>query len=175
VIAAETRSTGYDYTRHRIRVERRDPEVRREGNDVTQAAFQTPYAHLAARYYENLIFARHELRTMFHREEEGAERGPVQRATLGRDTSPELTYRQMFEQGMFLQQDMTMVPTGSEYAGVGNQKDFEPNADGVVVHADCYLGINGKEGHSVHASYFGDAERAIQHGAIVRGFRIQRH
>jgi hypothetical protein len=64
-----------------------------------------------------------------------------------------------------------MVPTGSEYAGVGGQKDFDPNADGVMVHADCYLVINGKEGHSIHASYFGDAEREIQHGAIVRGFR----
>jgi hypothetical protein len=36
--------------------------------------------------------------------------------------------RQMFEAGMFLQQDMTMVPTSSEYAGVGNQKDFDPNS-----------------------------------------------
>jgi hypothetical protein len=66
---------------------------------------------------------------------------------------------------------MIMVPTGSEHAGVGNQKDFDPNADGVMVHADCYLVINGKEGHSIHASYFGDAERDIQHGAVVRGFR----
>jgi hypothetical protein len=64
-----------------------------------------------------------------------------------------------------------MVPTGSEYAGVGGQKDFDPNADGVMVRADCYLVINGKEGHSIHASYFGDAEREIRHGAIVRGFR----
>jgi hypothetical protein len=45
-----------------------------------------------------------------------------------------------------------MVPTGSEYVGVGNQKDFDPNADGVMVHADCHLVINGKEGHSIHAS-----------------------
>ena len=66
-------------------------------------------------------------------------------ATLGRDNYPALTRRQMFEAGMFLQQDsMTMVPTGSEYAGVGGQKDFDPNADGVMVHADCYLVINGK-------------------------------
>jgi hypothetical protein len=100
---------------------------------------------------------------MFYREKERAERGPVQRVALGRDNFPELTHRQMFEQGMFLQQDMTMVPTGSEYAGVGNQKDFDTNADGVMVHADCYLVINGKEGHSIHASYFGDAERDIQH------------
>jgi hypothetical protein len=63
-----------------------------------------------------MIYARDELRTLFRREEEGAERGPVQRATLGRDKFPELTHRQMFEQGMFLQQDMTMAPTGSEYA-----------------------------------------------------------
>jgi hypothetical protein len=49
----------------------------------------------------------------------------------------------MFEQGMFLQQEMAMAPTGSEYAGVGGQKDFDPNADGVMVHADCYLVING--------------------------------
>jgi hypothetical protein len=124
----------------------RDPEVKREGNDVTQAAFQSPYAHLAARYYEDLIFARHELRTLFHREEEGAGRGPVQKATLGRDNFPELTHRQMFEQGMFLQQDMTMAPTGSEYAGVGNQKDFDPNADGVMVHADCYLVRHQRQG-----------------------------
>jgi hypothetical protein len=63
----------------------RDPEVRREGNDVTQAAFQSPYAHLAALYYERMIFARHELSSLILREEEGAGRGPVQRATLGRD------------------------------------------------------------------------------------------
>jgi hypothetical protein len=100
----------------------RDPEARREGNDVTQAAFQSPYAHLAAQYYERMIFARHELSSLFLREEEGAGRGPVQRATLGRDNYPALTHRQMFEAGMFLQQDMTMVPTGSEYAGVGGQK-----------------------------------------------------
>jgi hypothetical protein len=185
---SKTRSTGY-YYRHYDKFtgewERRwtanpqclperihrDPEVRREGNDVTQAAFQSPYAHLAARYYERMIYARHALRTVFYRGGEGAERGPVQRATLGRDNFPELTHRQMFEAGMFLQQDMAMVPTGSEYAGVGNQKDFDPNADGVMVHADCYLVINGKEGHSIHASFFGDAERPIQHGAIVRGFR----
>ena len=53
----------------------RDPEVRREGNDVTQAAFQSPYAHLAQLCYENLIFARHELSTLFLREEDGAGRG----------------------------------------------------------------------------------------------------
>ena len=125
----------------------RGPEVRREGNDVTQAAFQSPYAHLAQLYYENLIFARHELSTLFLRREDGAGRRPVQMATLGRDNFAELTRRQMFEAGMFLQQDMTMVPTGSEYAGVGGQKDFDPNADGLMVHADCYLVINGKEGH----------------------------
>jgi hypothetical protein len=48
----------------------RDPEVRREGNDVTQAAFQSPYDHLA--YYERMIFARHELSSLFHRGEDGA-------------------------------------------------------------------------------------------------------
>jgi hypothetical protein len=83
---------------------------------------------------------------VFYRREEGAERGPVQRATLGRDNFPELTARQMFEAGMFLQRDMAIAPTGSEYEGVGNQKDFDPNADGVMVHAGCYLVINGKEG-----------------------------
>jgi hypothetical protein len=144
VVAAKARPT------ERIH---RDPEVRREGNDVTQAAFQSPYAHLAALYYERMIFARHELSSLFHREEDGAGRRPVQMATLGRDNFAELTRRQMFEAGMFLQQDMTMVPTGSEYAGVGGQKDFDPNADGLMVHADCYLVINGKEGHSIHASY----------------------
>jgi hypothetical protein len=39
-----------------------------------------------------------------------------------------------------------------------------------MVHADCYLIINGKEGHSIHARFFGGAERYLQHGAIVRGF-----
>ena len=107
---------------------------------------------------------------MFHREEEGEERAPVQRAALGRHNFRELTARQMFEAGMYLQQDMTVVPTGNEYKGVGNQKDFDPNADGIMVHADCYLVINGKEGHSIHASFFGDAEKYLQHGAIVRGF-----
>jgi hypothetical protein len=77
----------------------------------------------------------------------------------------------MFEAGMFLQHDMARVPTDSEYAGVGDRKDFDPNAEGVMVHADCYLVINGKDGHSIHASYFGNAEREIHHGAIVRGFR----
>jgi hypothetical protein len=33
----------------------RDPQVKQEGNDVTQAAFQSPYAH-PARYYERLIY-----------------------------------------------------------------------------------------------------------------------
>jgi hypothetical protein len=92
----------------------RDPEVRREGNDVTQAAFQSPCAHLAARYYERMIYARHDLRSVFYRREEGAERGPVQRAALGRDNFPALIHQQMFEAGMFLQQNMAMVPTGSE-------------------------------------------------------------
>jgi hypothetical protein len=55
--------------------------------------------------------------------------------------------------------------------GLGGQKDFDPNAEGLIVHADCYLVINGKDGHSIHASYFGDAESVIEHGAIVRGFR----
>jgi hypothetical protein len=49
----------------------------------------------------------------------------------------------MFEAGMFMQQDMAVVPTGNEYKGVGRQKDFDPNADGIMVHADCYLIING--------------------------------
>jgi hypothetical protein len=72
VMAAETRSTGCHY-RHYDKFtgewERRwianpqrlpehihrDPEVRREGNDVPQAAFQSPYSHPAP-YYENLIY-----------------------------------------------------------------------------------------------------------------------
>jgi hypothetical protein len=78
-------------------------EVRREGNDVTQAAFQSPYAQLAALYYERMIFARHELSSLFQRGEDGAGRLPVQMATLGRDNFAELTRRQMFEAGMFIQ------------------------------------------------------------------------
>jgi hypothetical protein len=54
---------------------------------------------------------------------------------------------------------------------VGNQKDFDPNADGIMVHAGCYLIINSKEGYSIHASFFGGAARYLQHGAIVRGFK----
>jgi hypothetical protein len=38
----------------------------------------------------------------------------------------------MFETGMYLQQDMAVIPTGNEYKGVGNQKDFDPNADGIM-------------------------------------------
>jgi hypothetical protein len=85
-------------------IQRRDPEVRREGNDVTQAAFQSPYAHLAVRYYERMIFARHELKMMFYRGEvrSGARSG-AGGDPLGRDNFPELTHRQMFEAGMFLQ------------------------------------------------------------------------
>jgi hypothetical protein len=121
-------------------------------------------------YYERMIYSRHGVSSVFHREEE--ERSPVQRAALCRDNFPELTARQIFEAGMFLQRDMAIiVPTSSEYEGVGNQKDFDPNADGLMVHAGCYLVINGKEGHSIHASFFGDAEKHQQHGAIVRGFK----
>jgi hypothetical protein len=65
---------------------------------------------------------------------------------------------------------MAAIPTGREHQGVGNQKDFDPCAGGIMVHADCYLVINGKEGHSIHASFFGDAEKYLRHGAIVRGF-----
>jgi hypothetical protein len=98
---------------------------------------------------------------VFRREEEGKERAPVQRAALGRHNFRELTARQMFEAGMYLQQDMAVVPTGNEHKGVGNQTDFDPSADGIMVHAGCYLVINGKEGHSIHASFFGDAEKYL--------------
>jgi hypothetical protein len=150
---------------------RRDPEVRREGTDITQAAFQSPTAH-PVRYYERLIYSRHGVSTVFKRREGEEGRAPVKRATLGRDNFQVLTTRQMFEAGMFLQQDMAVVPTGNEYKGVGHQKNFDPNADGIMaqVHAGCYLIINGKEGHSIHASFSGDAENCLQHGAIVRGF-----
>ena len=111
---------------------RQDPEVRREGNDVTQAAFQSPYAHLAEWCYERMIFTRSGRRSLFHRDEGGAERPPVQKAALGRDNYPELSHREMYEQGMFLQWDMNMIPTGREYAGVGGQKDFDPNAEGLI-------------------------------------------
>jgi hypothetical protein len=59
----------------------RDPKVKREGNDVTQAAFQSPTAHLADCCYERLIFSRDQLSSLFGREEEGAER-TVQMALL---------------------------------------------------------------------------------------------
>jgi hypothetical protein len=52
----------------------------------------------------------------------------------------------------FLQSDMITIPTGGEHGGRGGQKDFDPNAEGLIVHADCYLVINGKDGHSIHAS-----------------------
>jgi hypothetical protein len=83
VMAAETRSTGY-YYRHYDKTtgewERRweaqlpethihrDPQVKQEGNDVTQAAFQSPYAH-PARCYERLIYCRHGVSSVFHRRE----------------------------------------------------------------------------------------------------------
>ena len=150
---------------------RRDPEVQREGNDVTQAAFQSPYAHLADWGYERVIYTRDEANSVFGRNEGGAELPQVQRAELGRGRYPELSQEEMYKQGMFLQNDMNTIPTGEEHAGRGGQKDFDPNVEGLIVHADCYLVINGKDGHSIHASYFGDAERVVQHGAIVRGFR----
>ena len=71
---------------------------------------------------------------------------------------------------MFLQQNMAVVPIGNEYKGVGRQGDFDPYAEGIMVGADCYLLINGKRGHSVHVSFFGDAEKRLQHETIVRGF-----
>jgi hypothetical protein len=95
VMAAETRSTGCHY-RHYMPEGyiRRDPEVKREGNDVTQATFQSPYSH-SAPYYERMIYSRHGVRTvMFYRREEGAERGPVQRAALGRDNFARRAHRQ---------------------------------------------------------------------------------
>jgi hypothetical protein len=117
----------------------RDPQVKQEGNNVTQAAFQSPTAHLVDLCYQRLIFGRHQVNSLFRREEEGAERPAVQRAHLGRTRFPEYSTQQMFEAGMFLQQDMTVAPTGKEYQGMGNQKDFDPYADGIMVHADCYL------------------------------------
>jgi hypothetical protein len=155
VMTAETRSTGY-YYRHYEKFtgewERRwtanpqclperihrDPEVRREGNDVTQVAFQSPYAHLAARYYERMIYARNDLQ---RRRRSGARSGtegdPRSRQLPRAHPSANVRSRHVPTQ-----QDMTMIPTGSEYAGVGNQKDFDPNADGVMVHADCYIYIH---------------------------------
>jgi hypothetical protein len=76
VMAAETRSTGYHY-RHYDKFTgewkrrwtanpqclpehiHRDPEVQREGNDVTQSAFQSPYAQPVPYCgYEQLIYCR---------------------------------------------------------------------------------------------------------------------
>ena len=108
----------------------------------------SPTAHLADRYYERLVFSRDQLSSLFGRIEEGAERGPVQRASL--DRNKELAVRQMFQLGIFVQRGMAVIPTGREHQRVGNQKDFDPYADGIMVHADCHLVINGKEGHSVH-------------------------
>ena len=98
---------------------RQDPEVRREGNDVTQAAFQSPYAHLADWSYERIIYTRSEASTVFCQNEGGAELPPVQRAQLGRGSYPELSHREMYEQGMFLQSDMSTIPTGGEHGGRG--------------------------------------------------------
>jgi hypothetical protein len=50
-----------------------------------------------------MIYARHELNSLFLRKEGGAGRPPVPVATLGRDNFAKLTRRQMFEAGMFLQ------------------------------------------------------------------------
>jgi hypothetical protein len=85
----------------------------------------SPTAHLADRYYERLVFSRDQLSSLFGRREEGAERGPVQRASL--DRNKELAVRQMFQLGMFVQRGMAVIPTGREYQGVGNQKDFDPH------------------------------------------------
>jgi hypothetical protein len=148
---------------------RRDPEVQREGNDVTQAAFQSPTAH-PVRTYERMIYSRHNVSSVFRKEEGGHPLAPVQRTLLGRDNFPALTTKEMFGAGMFLQQGVSEVPTGNEYQGVGRQGDFDPYAEGPMAHADCYLIINGKKGHSVRASFFGDAEKCLQHRAIVRGF-----
>jgi hypothetical protein len=145
----------------------RDPQIKQEGNDVTQGAFQSPTAHLADLCYRRLIISRHQVSSLFRREEEGAERSAVQRVHLGRTRFPEYSVQQMFEAG---NEYLAVAPTGNEYHGVGNQKDFDPNADGIMVHADCYLVINGKEGHSIHASFFGGADKYLQRGAIVRGF-----
>ena len=133
-MAAETRSTGYYYRHYDKTTEEwerrwgahphllpeahihRDPQVNQEGNGVTQAAFQSPTAHLADRYYERLIFSRDQLSSLFGRREEGAERGPVQKALLGR--YKELNVRQMFHLGMFVQRGMAVIPTGRECQGV---------------------------------------------------------
>jgi hypothetical protein len=49
-----TKTTG-DLARERrhdllrgVQIRRRNPEVQREGNDITQAVFQLPYAHRAS-------------------------------------------------------------------------------------------------------------------------------
>jgi hypothetical protein len=69
-----------------------------------------------------------------------------------------------------LQQGTSGKPTGSEYQGVGRQGDINPYSEGIMGHADCYLITNGKRGHSLHTSFFGDAGECLQRGAIVRGF-----
>jgi hypothetical protein len=158
-----------DHLRREVHIFR-DPQVKQESNDVTQAAFQSPTVHLADLCYQRLIFGRHQVNSLFRREEEGTERPTVQRAHLGRTRFPEYSVQQMFEAGIFLQQDMAVAPTGKEYQGMGNQKNFDPYANGIMVHAGCYLVINGKEGHSIHASFFGGAEKYLQRGDIVRGF-----
>jgi hypothetical protein len=191
VMAAETRSTGCHY-RHYDKFtgewERRwiaspqclpehihrDPEVKREGNDVTQAAFQSPYAQPG---YEQLIYCRDNVNSVFGKEEGGHVKPPVQKALLGRGNIPELTAEQMHEAGMTIQQGTSFMqygtpgrPTGSEYQGVGRQGDFNPYSEEIMGHADRYLITNGKRGHSLHASFFRDAEDCLQRGAVVRGF-----
>jgi hypothetical protein len=86
VMAAETRSTGY-YYRHCDKTtgewERRwdahphlppeahihrDLQVKQEGNDVTQAAFQSPTAHPG---YERLIYCRNNVSSVFGKRKKG--------------------------------------------------------------------------------------------------------
>jgi hypothetical protein len=141
-----------------MQIRRPDLEVQREGNDVTQAAFQSPYAHPGG--YQQLIYSRYGLSWIFARCEEGEELPPIQEATLGDVKIPALTVAEMFDAGMFLQQAETEVPTGGEYAGVARQGDFGPYGDGIIGRAGCYLLINGTKGHSIHARFFGDAERS---------------
>jgi hypothetical protein len=53
---------------------------------------------------------------------------------------------------------------------VARQGDFDPHGDGIIGRADCYLLINGTKEHSIHARFFGDAEKCLQQGTAVRGF-----
>ena len=121
----------------------------------------SPTAHLADRYYERLVFSRDQLSSLFGRREEGAERGPVQRASL--DRNKELAVRQMFQLGMFVQRAGHGRNTHRSRAPrSGKSERLRPSyADGIMVHADCYLVINGKEGHPISMSASLETQRSI--------------